>query len=37
MAKIYDFKVKKRDGTVVYRFGPTDEPKDFEDKIKELI
>ena len=29
--------VVDRDGNVVYRFGPTDEPKDFEDKIKELI
>lgn len=29
--------VVDRDGKVVYRFGPTDEPKDFEDKIKELI
>ena len=26
-----------RDGKVVYRFGPTDESKDFEDKVKELI
>jgi len=24
-------------GKVVYRFGPTDEPLDFEDKIKELL
>lgn len=30
MASIYD-------GKVVYRFGPTDEPKDFEDKVKELL
>lgn len=29
--------VVDRDGKVVYRFGPTDEPKDFEDKIKELM
>ena len=29
--------VVDRDGKVVYRFGPTDEPKDFEDKIRELI
>ena len=29
--------VVDRDGKVVYRFGPTEEPKDFEDKIKELI
>lgn len=29
--------VVDRDGKVVYRFGPTDEPKDFADKIKELI
>ena len=26
-----------RDGKVVYRFGPTDAPKDFAEKIKELI
>ena len=26
-----------KDGKVVHRFGPTDEPKDFEDKIKELL
>ncbi|MBO7560839.1 glutathione peroxidase [Candidatus Saccharibacteria bacterium] len=26
-----------RDGKVVYRFGPTDVPADFEDKIKELM
>ncbi len=26
-----------RDGKVVYRFGPTDEPLDFEDNIKSLI
>lgn len=26
-----------KDGKVVYRFGPTDEPKDFEEKIAELI
>ena len=26
-----------RDGKVVYRFGPTDEPKDMEEKVKELI
>lgn len=26
-----------RNGKVVYRFGPTDEPKDFEDKVKELL
>ena len=26
-----------KDGEVVYRFGPTDEPKDFEDKVKELL
>ncbi|MBR3269717.1 glutathione peroxidase [Candidatus Saccharibacteria bacterium] len=29
--------VVDRNGKVVYRFGPTDEPKDFADKIKELI
>ena len=29
--------VVDRDGKVVYRFGPTDEPKDFADKIEELI
>ena len=29
--------VVDRDGKVVYRFGPTDEPKDFEDKIRELF
>ncbi len=29
--------VVDKDGKVVYRFGPTDEPKDFVDKIKELI
>ncbi len=29
--------VINRDGEVVYRFGPTDEPRDFEDKIKELL
>lgn len=29
--------VVDKDGKVVYRFGPTDEPKDFEDKIKELL
>ncbi|MBQ7802847.1 glutathione peroxidase [Candidatus Saccharibacteria bacterium] len=26
-----------REGKVAFRFGPTDEPKDFEDKIKELL
>ena len=26
-----------RNGKVVYRFGPTDTPADFEDKIKELM
>lgn len=26
-----------RSGEVVGRFGPTDEPKDFEDKVKELL
>ena len=26
-----------RDGKVMYRFGPTDEPKEFADKVKELI
>ena len=26
-----------RDGKVVGRFGPTDEPKEFEDKVKELL
>ncbi len=26
-----------RDGKVVYRFGPTDKPEEFEDKVKELI
>ena len=26
-----------RNGKVVYRFGPTDEPKNFEEQIKELI
>lgn len=26
-----------KDGKVVYRFGPTDEPKDFSNKVKELI
>lgn len=26
-----------KDGKVVYRFGPTDEPKDFANKVKELI
>ena len=26
-----------KDGKVVYRFGPTDKPEDFEDKIKELM
>ncbi|MBR2587258.1 glutathione peroxidase [Candidatus Saccharibacteria bacterium] len=26
-----------RNGKVVYRFGPTDNPLDFEDKIKELL
>lgn len=29
--------VVDKDGKVVYRFGPTDEPKDFADKIKELM
>ena len=29
--------VVDKDGKVVYRFGPTDEPKDFEDKINELL
>lgn len=29
--------VVDRDGKVVHRFGPTDEPVDFADKIKELI
>lgn len=29
--------VVDRDGKVVYRFGPTDAPADFEEKIKELI
>ncbi|MBR3322192.1 glutathione peroxidase [Candidatus Saccharibacteria bacterium] len=29
--------VVNKDGKVVYRFGPTDEPKDFANKIKELI
>ena len=29
--------VVDKNGKVVYRFGPTDEPKDFADKIKELI
>ena len=29
--------VVDRDGKVVYRFGPTDAPEDFADKIKELI
>lgn len=29
--------VVDRDGKVVHRFGPTDEPGDFADKIKELI
>ena len=29
--------VVDKDGKVVYRFGPTDVPGDFEDKIKELI
>lgn len=29
--------VVDRDGKVVYRFGPTDEPKDFEEKIAKLI
>ena len=29
--------VVDRNGKVVYRFGPTDEPKDFADKIRELI
>lgn len=29
--------VVDRNGKVVYRFGPTDEPKDFADKIKELM
>lgn len=37
MASIYDYKVKKRDGKVVGRFGPTDQPKEMEIKIKELI
>lgn len=26
-----------RDGKVVYRFGPTDAPADFEDKVRELV
>ena len=25
------------EGKVVYRFGPTDEPSDFADKIRELV
>ena len=29
--------VVDKDGKVVYRFGPTDKPEDFEDKIKELM
>ena len=29
--------VVDKDGKVIYRFGPTDVPGDFEDKIKELI
>lgn len=29
--------VVDKDGKVVYRFGPTDEPKDFADKIRELM
>ena len=29
--------VVDKNGKVVYRFGPTDEPKDFADKIRELI
>lgn len=47
MAVIYDYKVKKRDGSeydlvdregkVVGRFGPTDKPEEMEAKIKELI
>lgn len=29
--------VVDKNGKVVYRFGPTDEPKDFADKIRELV
>lgn len=29
--------VVDRDGKVAYRFGPTDKPEDFEDKVRELI
>ena len=29
--------VVDRDGKVIYRFGPTDEPSDFADKIRELV
>ena len=37
MASIYDYKVKKRDGKVVGRFGSADKPEEMEAKIKELI
>jgi len=26
-----------RDGKVVYRFGPTDKPEEFADKVRELM